>query len=164
MSRLVWDPECRAAYNMNVANFAGRPEFAGVLESLQHGDVDLAGQALMLSALRAVALDSGMRERCPRISQRTGARVQPFGKPWFDEECRTSKRAVRQALAARMPREELRPLRRAFNTLIRRKRCTRAHQRSRLQELLGDLSEQPKRYWDAFLPKAQRLPVELISS
>ena len=158
LSRLVWDPEHRDDYTQNLANSAGEPAFAYVLDSLQNDDVELAGQTLM-AALRGIALDSGMRERCPRVSQRTGARVQPFGKPWFDEECRESKRVVRQALANQAPREEMRPLRRAFNTLIRRKR--RGYQRQRLTELLGELRERPKRYWDAFLPKAQRLPPEL---
>ena len=44
----------------------------------------------------------------------------------------------------------------AFNGVVRRKQ--RAHHRRRLKHLLG---ERPKCYWDAFLPKAERLPLEL---
>ena len=47
----------------------------------------------------------------------------------------------------------------AFNGVVRRKR--RAQQRRRLKPLLGELRERPKRYWDAFLPKAERLQPEL---
>ena len=68
-----------------------------------------------------------------RVSRRAGARVQIYSKPWFDEECRSLKADLRQALARHAPREELRPLRRAFNGVVRRKR--RAHQRRRLKHL-----------------------------
>ena len=71
-------------------------------------------------------------------------------------ECQGLKAAVRQALGRGTPAEELRPLRRAFNALIRGKR--RAFQRRRLEELLGELRDTPKQYWDAFLVQPKRLP------
>ena len=107
-----------------------------------------------MTALRGLALDTGMREHCPRVSRRTGARAQPYSKPWFDEECRGLKTGLRQALARHAPREERCPLRRAYNGAVRRK--WRAYQRRHLRNLLDELRERPKRYWDAFLPKAER--------
>ena len=158
VSRLVWDSECRECYSGHVACSSGHAVFGKVIESLQSGDVTVAGTELM-GTLRGLALDSGMRVRCPRLSRRTHACVRPVGKPWFDHECRCLKSEVRDALARRAPPEELRPLRWAFNALIRRKR--RAHQRQRLHALLDDLRWRPKCYWDAFLPKADRLPPAL---
>ena len=156
--RLVWDSEYREDYRSHVANSSGQPAFARVVDDLGRGDVETAGQTL-LTALRGLALDTGMRERCPRVSRRTGARVQPYSQAWFDEECRGLKTELREALARHAPREELRPLRRAYNGAVRRKR--RAYQRRHLRTLLDELRERPKRYWDAFLPKAERHPVEL---
>ena len=156
--RLIWDSEYSEDYRSHVANSSGQPAFARIVHALGQGDVGAVGQTLM-TALRGLALDVAMHETCPRVSRRTGARVQPYSKPWFDEECRSLKADLRRALARHAPREELRPLRRAFNGAARRKR--RAHQRRRLRHLLGELRERPKRYWDAFLPKAERLPPEL---
>ena len=145
----------RDQYNMDVASSSRHPLFAEVLVQLDMSDIDSASQSL-LAALKGIALDTGMKQTCPGASQRTGRRFQPCSKPWVYLECQSLKAEVRQVLARRAPAEEMRPLRRASNAWIRRKR--RAFLRQRLRELLGELKDSPKKYWDAFFAWPKHLP------
>ena len=155
-SRLVWDAERCSDYMDIIGQSAA--DFQPFLSALNGGDMSSAAQKL-LGCLKNAAVNSGMTVRCPRVSRRTGLRVQPCCQPWLDQECQALKSAVQQARASRASREELRPLRRAFNRAARRKK--RAYFRQQLATLLEDLKHRPKRYWDAFLSGPRRLPPPL---
>ena len=96
-----------------------------------------------------------------RVSQRTGEPVQhgrSRSAPWFDEECGRLKRVVIDARESG-DAERLRCARRQFNSVAQRKR--RAHRRKRMEDLLGEISLAPKRFWDAFRPKPRQMPAHL---
>ena len=160
LTRLRWDSECADEYQTVILQAACLSALQQSKDAVGSGDLDGAAQGYMQALFRA-AEDAGMMISQSRVSQRTGQAIQrgrSQAAPWFDEECDRLKRCVMDARRSG-DSEHLRCARRRFNSVAQRKR--RAHRRKRMQQLLGEISLAPKRFWDAFKPKAQELPSQL---
>ncbi len=150
---LRWLPACRDTYVSAFAGAASAP-LAACTQSAGVGDVDAAFRALD-AAVRAAAGAAGMSART-LCGPRPGARAH---QPFFDLECRDSKRAVRACVRRGGTREEFRRLERQYHSLVRAKR--RAHRRDELQRLLADQCGDPRRFWKRLRAASRQLPPQL---
>ena len=160
--RLKWDRRGIEAYQEGLLDSSCMTGFQSVQHCLDSSDVTGA-TAHLRRVLLGSAEAAGMKAKNVCISGTK--RVFSRQKPWFDDQCRQLKAAVKaeRAAGASVASARLRQARAAFKKAARRKR--RQYRRQRVTDLLAQSRDpqQCKQFWDALTLPAGRLPQQLQS-
>ena len=149
LSRRHWDPDARNAYCHALQTPKCAAELHAAQQSAQDHDVPAAFSHL-LDAIGLAANDAGMPSR--HGSHRV---VGSPSTPFFDSECRESKRRVRSAQDSTTKKV----LEREYHSLVRSKR--RAYRLGRLRALLVQQHTQPRHFWKLLRSAQTPIPVSL---